>query len=103
MGLRSYEFTCRVCGKTVKESAESEVCADCASSPTPMAGPTPPSPPPPAAPKAPSKPPAKGRTSTTHNIGGLRVVIRTSRVCAACGGKGVVNGKPCPACGGKKK
>ncbi|MDE2293688.1 MAG: hypothetical protein KGL53_16525 [Elusimicrobia bacterium] len=101
MAPRSYEFTCRVCGKTVTESSDNEVCANCAMNPSGAgsAGMAPPPPPPPV-----QKTPPKGSgSSTTHNIGGFRVTIRTSKVCGRCAGKGVVDGKVCPACGGKKK
>ena len=96
MSPRSYEFTCRVCGKTVKESSESEVCANCAAHPVGGAPVQSVAPPPPPVKKTPSAPGApKG--------GGFRVTIRTVSVCKACLGTGRMEGEPCLVCGGKKK
>lgn len=39
---RTYEFTCRLCSKTVKESSDSDVCASCATNPGAASAPPPP-------------------------------------------------------------
>ena len=94
MAPRSYEFVCRLCGKNVKESSDSEVCSNCAANPVGGA-PVQPVVPPPVV-KTPSGPAApKG--------GGFRVTIRTVNVCRACKGKGEMDGEPCLVCGGKKR
>lgn len=94
MTPRSYEFTCRVCGRTVTESAESEVCANCVMNPGAAARPAAPAAPTPPAPKGPLPPPKKG---------GFSISIRTVSVCKACKGKGVMDGAPCLVCGGRKR
>lgn len=94
MTPRSYEFTCKSCGRTVTESSDSEVCSNCALNPMgPAAVPAPvvPSAPPP--PKAPAKADAPKRP-------GFTVTIKPK--CEFCGGKGTVGSQPCPKCGGKK-
>lgn len=56
MPPRSYEFTCKLCGKTVMEACAGEVCAACVMAPpgAAAAGPASP-PPPPVRKKAPKK------------------------------------------------
>ena len=96
MAPRSYEFTCRVCGKEVKESSDSDVCSNCAANPVGGAPVQPILPPPAPVKKAPAAPGApKG--------GGFRVTIRSVSVCKACMGTGQMDGAPCLVCGGKKK
>lgn len=94
MAPRSYEFTCKSCGKTVTESAEAEVCGNCSMN---MSGAAPAAPvlPPPPVQKAP--PPAGGAKK-----GGLSFTIKVGPKCEFCGGKGTVGSQPCPKCGGKK-
>lgn len=92
---RSYEFTCKSCGRTVTESSDSEVCSDCALNPTGPASTPAPVLPAPAAPqpKPPAKPDAPKRP-------GFTVTIKPK--CDFCGGKGTVGSQPCPKCGAKK-
>lgn len=93
MAPRSYEFTCKSCGKTVTESSDSEICGNCAMNPLGAAPVRPAAPPPvqkaPGAPAAPKK-------------GGFSVTVRSGPKCDFCGGKGTVGSQPCPRCGGKK-
>lgn len=94
MTPRSYEFTCKSCGKTVTESSESEVCGNCAMNPMgAVPSPLPAAPPPPPVQKGPSAPPKKT---------GFSVTVRSGPKCEFCGGKGTVGSQPCPRCGGKK-
>ncbi|MBI5597762.1 MAG: hypothetical protein HY928_16875 [Elusimicrobia bacterium] len=94
MTPRSYEFTCRVCGKSVTESSDNEVCATCVMNPGAAPRPAAPPPPPPPVSKSPIAPPKKG---------GFSISIRTVSVCKACKGKGVMDGAPCLVCGGRKR
>lgn len=92
---RSYEFTCKSCGKTVTESSDSEVCGNCAMNPLGAAPARPAAPPPPPVLKAPGAPAAPKKS-------GFSVTVRTGPKCDFCGGKGTVGSQPCPRCGGKK-
>lgn len=94
MTPRSYEFTCKSCGRTVTESSEAEVCGNCSMSSMGSAPVRPPLPAPPPVQKAPSIGPAKK--------GGISFTIKVGPKCEFCGGKGTVGSQPCPKCGGKK-
>lgn len=99
MAPRSYEFTCKSCGKTVTESSESEVCGNCAMNPMGAAPARPAAPPPPPVQKAPSAPAAPGASAPRK--GGFSVTIKSAPKCDFCGGKGTVGSQPCPKCGKK--
>lgn len=94
MAPRSYEFTCKSCGKTVTESADSEVCSNCAASPMGSAPARPAAPPPPPVQKA----PVAGASAPKKP--GFTITIKPK--CDFCGGKGTVGSQPCPKCGAKK-
>ncbi|TBR21288.1 hypothetical protein EPO15_10660 [bacterium] len=94
MPPRSYEFTCKSCGKTVTESSESEVCSNCAASPMGAAPARPAAPPPPPVQKV-----AAPGTSAPKKPG-FTITIKPK--CDFCGGKGTVGSQPCPKCGVKK-
>lgn len=85
---RSYEFTCKSCGRTVTESTDAEICGNCSMN---MSGAAPGRPVPPPPPPAPAQ-----------KKGGVSFTIKIGPKCEFCGGKGTVGSQPCPKCGGKK-
>lgn len=84
---RSYEFTCKSCGRTVTESTEAEVCGNCSMK---MSG------------AAPARPPLPPPPPVGAKKGGVSFTIKVGPKCEFCGGKGTVGSQPCPKCGGKK-
>ena len=102
MTPRSYEFSCKSCGKTVTESSESETCSNCSLNPAGPGASYSPAPPP--VQKTPQNPvPAAGPAMPgAPKKGGFSVTIRSAPKCEFCGGKGTVGSQPCPRCGGKK-
>lgn len=98
MPPRSYEFTCKSCGKTVTESSEAEVCGNCVMN---TAGPVPERPAAPPQPPVVRTPPASPGAPPAPRRGGFSVTIKTGPKCDFCGGKGPVGSQPCPKCGKK--
>lgn len=66
MAPRSYEFTCKCCGKTVVEASDGEVCAACVMAPPVAPADRAAAPPPPPAAK---KPPKKSGFTVTIRTG----------------------------------